>query len=146
MWPWRKEFWDMPIKTLAIWIGIAFIFYVTFLLGVDYGKTNQTFYTKIVDGLSKPFGCGAAAPPPQAPPSPSVDYYTILVNQFPTEDLAINFRTKLASERINSRVMPHGGSFYVVVGKFTSFGQAQGMQRKMAEKGYPGASILSPVN
>lgn len=145
MWPWRKEFWEMPIKTLAIWIGIGFIFYITYWFGVDYGRTNRPFYEKLKEAFAQPFSC-AAPLPPSVPGSPTVEYYTVLVNQFPSEELAINFRTRLAADRINSRVMPVGRSYYVVVGKFTSLGQAQGMQRKMIEKGYLGASILSPVD
>ncbi|MFQ5628436.1 MAG: SPOR domain-containing protein [bacterium] len=145
MWPWRKSFWEMPIRTLAFWAGVALLFYFTFWVGVDYGQTNQPFYNKILQGLRMPFGC-ASPQPPGAPTPPSVDYYTIMMARFPTEELAINFRTKLASERINSSVMAHGAGYYVTVGKFTSLGQAQNMLQTVRQKGYPSATILSPTD
>jgi hypothetical protein len=145
MWPWSKAFWDTPIRTFVLWAFVVFLFYLVFWIGVDYGRTNQPVYGKILQGLRTPFGC-AVNPPPSAPSSPSVDYYTIMMARFAFEDQAINFRTKLAAERINSRVMVQGGAYYVAVGKFTSLGQAQDMLAVIRQKGYPGAAILSPLS
>lgn len=139
---WGKSFWDTPIRTFIMWAFVGYLFYLTFWLGVDYGRTNQPFYDKVFTWWRTPFSC-APRPPSN---SPTVDYYTILMARFLFEEQAVNFRTKLAAERINSRVMVEGRGYFVVVGKFTSLGQARDMLAVVRQKGYRGAVILSPIN
>ena len=145
MWPWKKEFWDMPIRNLGIWGGIGMLFYATFLLGERYGRTDQPISELILQGLRTPLGCGSTPGLGGNAATPTVEYYTILMGSFARPEAASNLRTRLAADRINSHVLSQDGAYYVLVGRFTSAGQAEAMLAKIREKGYNQGRLIRPL-
>lgn len=144
MWPWRKEFWDMPIRTVVIWGAIGMLFYAVFWIGVNHGRTNQPIAEIILQALRTPLGCGGPATEAGRGAAPIVDYYTVLMGSFARQETASNLRTRLASDRINSQILAQDGLYHVVVGRFTSLSQAEAMLNKLRQKGYGQASLLRP--
>jgi cell division septation protein DedD len=83
-------------------------------------------------------------PPPGGTPATGLNEYTILVGSFATNDQANVFAAELRSKNINNFTLQAGNKWLVCVGKFMSEERANRVKEDIVERGYEGATVLSP--
>jgi cell division septation protein DedD len=84
--------------------------------------------------------------PPGVTPETGLNEYTILVGSFATKEQAGSFAAELRSKNINNFTLQAGNKWLVCVGKFVSAERASRVKEDIVERGYEGATVLSPQN
>ena len=127
------------LKYLLLFI----LLFVVYRLGEAIGRDGLTPMEALQSLPQILFGGNAPVKPPAAPAVELyLDYYTILVGRFASEDGAKSLRSDLTQNRIRSTTIEHQGYFFVVVGRFPTRASAKDMLETVRAKGYPNARLI----
>ncbi len=76
--------------------------------------------------------------------TPDVSYMTILVGASRSYESAERLLNEMRQKRISGRILPQKGQYYVITGSYGSRSQAEADLKRIRDKGFDKARIISP--
>ena len=123
--------------TLLRWAAILGFIYLVYL----FGSLPGSFIDKLKGLTQKVFG-QSFLPPPKA--EPKVDFYTVLVGSFRSDQGAEALQKELKTDRIHATILSQNNTYFVIVGNYVSRNQVESALKTIRNKGYSGARIVLP--